>query len=186
MSTKFKGEIFMTKNNQNYKNMLGQDTGYKDINNKEIHCGDIIKYPKNSGSDIFYVGKVKFGEWYQDGSGDEYAPVLCCGFYIERQNKKCIFPNRINTDDIDEFYLQDYDEEQSLAMIAKDRDYGNIEIIEEINKPHAHWKEDGTDYYDDCAFYKCINCNRLLIFSMDDLTPDEYGYRFCPYCGCKR
>lgn len=50
---------------------------------------------------------------------------------------------------------------------------------------HAHWKEDGIDPYDDCAFYKCTNCNRLLIFSIDDLTPDEYGYRYCPFCGCK-
>ena len=175
----------MTKNNRTYENMLGQNTGYKDINNKEIHCGDIIKYPRYSDSDIFYVGEVKFGEWYQDGSGDEYAPVLCCGFYVERQNKKCIFPNWVDVDDIDDFYLKDYDEEQSLAMIAKDRDYGNIEIIEEINKPHAHWEEDVIDPYDNCAFYQCTNCNNSIRFNADDLTPDDYGYRYCPHCGCK-
>lgn len=159
----------MTKDNRTYENMLGQDTGYKDINNKEIHCGDIIKYPRFSDSDIFYVGKVKFGEWYQDGSDNEYAPILCCGFYIERQNKKCIFPNWVDVGDIDKFYLKDYDEEQSLAMIAKDRDYGNIEIIEEFNKTHAHWEEDGIDTNGEKQM------NSYLDFDLMKKYPNKYN-----------
>lgn len=99
--------------------------------------------------------------------------------------------------------MDDLIDRQVLLLILKknDEEYWNSkgggyavsqDIIDEIRfmpkvdtEPHAHWKEDGIDPYDDCAFYKCTNCNRLLIFSIDDLTPDEYGYRYCPFCGCK-
>ncbi|MEH7736850.1 hypothetical protein [Bacillus pumilus] len=34
-----------------------------------------------------YLASVKFGEYEQDGSGDEYEPSKCFGFYAEAVNK---------------------------------------------------------------------------------------------------
>lgn len=58
---------------------VGQFTGLKDSTGKRIFEGDIVKL-ENFGS---FVGIVKYGEFDQDGSGDEYEPSFCLGFYIE-------------------------------------------------------------------------------------------------------
>lgn len=110
-------------------NTIGQYTGYKDIHKNEIYEGDIIKYPRYNGSDFVLIGEVKFGEYKQDGSNGEYAPSICCGFYVEV--KKCIFPDWCDPDDYDNF-IQDYEKQNSIVEIINEG--GNIEVIGNIYK----------------------------------------------------
>ncbi|MGN7858672.1 hypothetical protein [Bacillus sp. 22483] len=52
---------------------------------KDIFVGDLIKVSHFSGG---YVAVVKLGKYEQDGSGDEYEPSKCVGFYAEAVNPK--------------------------------------------------------------------------------------------------
>lgn len=106
---------------------IGQYTGYKDIHKNNIYEGDIIKYPRYNGSDFILIGEVKFGEYKQDGSEGEYAPSICCGFYVEI--KKCIYPDWCDPDDYGTF-IQDYEKQNSIAEIINDS--GNVEVIGNI------------------------------------------------------
>lgn len=108
-------------------NTVGQYTGYKDIHKNNIYEGDIIKYPRYSGSDFILIGEVKFGEYKQDGSEGEYAPSICCGFYVEI--KKCIYPDWCDPDDYGVF-IQDYEKQNSIAEIINYS--GNVEVIGNI------------------------------------------------------
>lgn len=108
-------------------NTVGQYTGYKDIHKNNIYEGDIIKYPRYNGSDFILIGEVKFGEYKQDGSDGEYAPSICCGFYVEI--KKCIYPDWCDPDDYSDF-IQDYEKQNSIAEIINDS--GNVEVIGNI------------------------------------------------------
>ena len=108
-------------------NTVGQYTGYKDIHNNNIYEGDIIKYPSCNGSEFILIGEVKFGEYKQDGSDGEYAPSICCGFYVEI--KKCIYPDWCNSEDYDDF-IRDYEKQNSIAEIINDG--CNIEVIGNI------------------------------------------------------
>lgn len=104
-----------------------QCTGYKDIHKKDIYEGDIIKYPIYNGSDFILIGEVKFGEYKQDGSCGEYAPSICCGFYV--QIKKCIYPDRCDPEYYGVF-IQDYEKQNSIAEIINEG--GNVEVIGNI------------------------------------------------------
>ncbi|APT48985.1 hypothetical protein BSA171_14540 [Bacillus safensis] len=52
---------------------------------KGVFVGDVINVTTWFGN---YIASVKLGEYEQDGSGDEYEPSKCFGFYAEALNKK--------------------------------------------------------------------------------------------------
>ncbi|WP_157930352.1 YopX family protein [Mycobacteroides abscessus] len=70
---------------------LMQYTGLKDKNEKEIFVGDIANV-NYMGFSRFRV-QILFGEYEQDGSGGEYSPSTCIGFYAKA----------LNSDVLDEF-----------------------------------------------------------------------------------
>lgn len=53
---------------------------------KGVFVGDLINVTTWFGN---YIASVKFGEYEQDGSGDEYAPSKCFGFYAEATDPDC-------------------------------------------------------------------------------------------------
>ena len=107
-----------------YTSMKNIETPYKDICNKEICVGDIVKYPRYRGSDFTIIGKVKFGEYKQDGSSGEYAPILCCGYYIEYSNM--LYPDWVDKEDYKDYDIREYEKQQSLTEVVNETD---VEII---------------------------------------------------------
>ena len=60
---------------------LMQYTGLKDKKGVEIYEGDVLR--GNYMAYTTFDAVVKFGEYDQDGSGAEYRPSKCIGFYAE-------------------------------------------------------------------------------------------------------
>ncbi len=61
-------------------------TGVLDKKAKPVYVGDIIegKFYEWASSETWVV---KFGQYKQDGSGGEYDPSTCLGFYVESLNE---------------------------------------------------------------------------------------------------
>lgn len=49
--------------------------------NEQVCVGDIIRYTLSHG--FVCTAVVRFGSYLQDGSGGEYSPSECFGFYVE-------------------------------------------------------------------------------------------------------
>lgn len=80
---------------------------------KAIYEGDVVIYEDFIAK---YIGVVNLGEWKQDGSGGEYSPVSCYGFFIKRI--KCI--------NDDENWMPEYKENVSILSQQLHEVIGNI------------------------------------------------------------
>lgn len=58
-------------------------SGREDADKKPIYEGDILKPSYLYISEQAKPVIVRYGEYEQDGSAGEYAPVTCLGFYVE-------------------------------------------------------------------------------------------------------
>lgn len=101
-------------------------SGVQDKNKIGIFEGNIVKYHNNVN---YCVGIVKYGVYDQDGSGGEYAPIKCLGFYIERVK---IIPNEY--ENIDDIFAPEYQETISILKYSLDI-IGNIHDNPELLKP---------------------------------------------------
>ena len=90
---------------------VGEFTGLTDKNGVKIFEGDIIRY--NTSDDFDCHSVVKLGEYEQDGSGGEYAPRRCIGWYAEVDNFTC--PDWAEDDPS---YFSGYLKQQNLLEVS--------------------------------------------------------------------
>lgn len=55
-------------------------------------------------------------------------------------------------------------------------------IDPETLRPTAHW-ENEDDYYGDSTVWCCSACKDRFI--LEDGTPEENNYEYCPHCGAR-
>ncbi|EWH19830.1 YopX family protein [Bacillus haynesii] len=91
-------------------------TGEKAESGREIYDRDALNVSNGFRS---FKAIVKFGHYEQDGSGGEYSPTECIGFYAE-----AIHPDQKDEDGFDLIY--DYDKKTSLF------EFDSIEIIGDV------------------------------------------------------
>lgn len=61
-----------------YNNTVGMFSGVRDVKGNDIFEGDIVKCSWYRGN----TGVVRYGQYKQDGSGGEYRPTECLGWYV--------------------------------------------------------------------------------------------------------
>ncbi|MGM0969423.1 MAG: hypothetical protein ACQEWR_12705 [Bacillota bacterium] len=83
---------------------------------KGVFVGDLINVTTWFGN---YIASVKLGEYEQDGSGDEYAPSKCFGFYAEATDPDC-------TNEDGYVIVPDYLVQNSLIRLDSYKRIGNI------------------------------------------------------------
>ncbi|WP_181217257.1 hypothetical protein [Bacillus subtilis] len=83
---------------------------------KDVFVGDLIKVSHFSGD---YVAVVKLGKYEQDGSGNEYEPSKCVGYYAEAVNPKA-------TDEDGYEVVPDYLVQNSMIELDSYKCIGNI------------------------------------------------------------
>ena len=93
-----------------------QYSGLKDQLKDNIFDKDIVLISAEY-EDVQYIAIVHFGHYEQDGSGGEYSPADCFGWYVEV--KKAILPDWMDEDDA-EYYPHQYQKQMSLYEV-KDR-----------------------------------------------------------------
>lgn len=80
-----------------------------DKKGRELRVGDEVYYCAFASET--YRGIICFGEYAQDGSGGEYKPSRCIGFYIERI---AWIPQDWQEPEDEECYLPEYEKTISL------------------------------------------------------------------------
>ena len=101
------------------RSTVGQYTGLTDKNGKKIFEGDIVRY--NTYDDFDCHSVVCFGKYNQDGSGGEYHPTVCFGWFVEVDNFTV-------PDFLEPTNFEDYLKTQNLLEVAL-----NCEIIGNIH-----------------------------------------------------
>lgn len=106
-----------------------QWTGVEDKNRNWIYEGDIVRYKSNDGR-YYCTSVVTFGEYEQDGSGGEYSPRECLGFYVDVINVESAY------DWNDTECFPDYYRTQSLLEVVDGCEvigniYDNYYLLEE-------------------------------------------------------
>jgi hypothetical protein len=89
---------------------LSQYTGKKDIDQTGAFENHIIEFTDTMDQTV--IGIIKYGEYSQDGSGGEYGPSKCLGFYIERIK---VYPADWMEDE--DVFIPRYDRTRSLLDI---------------------------------------------------------------------
>ncbi|PAE70585.1 YopX family protein [Bacillus licheniformis] len=110
------GEKFIVSESYEKDSALMWGTGEKAKDGREIYDRDALNVFKGYRS---FKSIVKFGYYQQDGSGGEYSPKECIGFYAEaiQNNQKDEFGCRL---------IYDFDEETSLLVFDSIEIIGNV------------------------------------------------------------
>jgi len=107
---------------------VGQFTGLTDKNKipQKVFKGDIVEYILSCEK---YCGQVCYGIYEQDGSGGEYCPTLCIGFYI-----KCLFWTPQDWQEEDDERIYSYNRTVSLLNVEELMVIGNTHDNPELLK----------------------------------------------------